>query len=474
MKIETSLIQQQIMKLAPQVIQSIEILQLPTMALIERVSNELEENPFLEVEEISTSPDDKNLNEEGDESGSQDNGNIDNLSNTDDEWNDYYEQTYRKSSSYDEFDKKQQAIENTAAKRVSLHEHLLEQLSLLTLHEDIEEICENIIYNIDKNGYLPCPFEEIIEFFGNKITLDDVSIALSIVQGMEPPGVGARDLKECLLLQLDKKDKHYDLAKRLILHHLEDIESKKYQHIANKTSYDLKTIKEVINSISMLNPKPGTLFDAEVIPYVIPEVRIELVDGKYEVVLLNNNIPQVYINDFYSKVLNRKDAEPEAYEHLKKKINSAKWLVDALEQRRHTLLKVTEKIVSLQKEFLDEGILHLRPLKMQEVADEIGMHVSTVSRAIAHKYAQTPQGTYELKYFFPSGFKTNNGTMKSDETTRQLIADIIENEDKKNPLSDEDIMKIVNKKGIDIARRTVTKFRRMMNIPSSRQRRELI
>lgn len=473
MKIETSLIQQQIMKLAPQVIQSIEILQLPTMALIERVSNELEENPFLELEEVKTSTDDKSSLEEGDELGSQDNGNVDNLSNIDDEWNDYYAQTYRKSNSYDEFDKKQQAIENTAAKRVSLQEHLLEQLSLLTLPDDtIEEICENIIYNIDKNGYLPCPLEDIIEFFGNKITLDDVNDALEIVQGMEPPGVGARDLKECLLLQLDKKDRHYDLANKVILHHLEDIESKKYQHIANKTNYDLKTIKEVINSISMLNPKPGRLFDTEIIPYVIPEVRIELVDGKYEVILLNNNIPQVYINDFYSKVLNKKDAEPEAYEHLKKKINSAKWLVDALEQRRHTLFKVTDKIVSLQKEFLDEGILHLKPLKMQEVADAIGMHVSTVSRAIAHKYAQTPQGTYELKYFFPGGFKTSDGTMKSDETTRQLISDIIENEDKKNPLSDEDIMKIVKSKGIDIARRTVTKFRRMMNLPSSRQRRE--
>ncbi|MGR3319541.1 MAG: RNA polymerase factor sigma-54 [Candidatus Anammoxibacter sp.] len=478
MKLEASLQMQQTMKLAPQIIQSIEILQLPTMALIEHIQQELEENPVLE--EVMAPESDKVAQEDGDELSNQDNVKNDDVelerqSQIDEEWRDYFSDTYssssRKKSSDGEFDKKQQAIENTAAKPMSLHDYLLEQLSLLTLPEDCEEICEYIIYNIDKMGYLENPLEKIAESFENKTNQNNAKEALDIIQTMEPLGVGARNLKECLLLQLDKKDEHYALAEKLISNHLEDIEAKRYPHIASKTRYDLKTVKEVINFICTLNPKPGLLFDTEIVPHVIPEVRIELIDGKYEVILLNNNVPQIYINDFYSKTLTKKDAEPETYGYVQKKINSARWLIDALEQRRNTMYKVTNQIVHLQKEFLDKGVFHLKALKMQEVADAIGMHVSTVSRAISHKYAQTPQGTYELKFFFTGGFKTDNGSTESWETLRQKLADIITNEDKKKPLSDEDIMQNLKDCGVDIARRTITKYRRIMKIPSSRRRR---
>ena len=474
MKMEASLQMQQTMKLAPQIIQSIEILQLPTIALIEHIQQELEENPVLE--EVIEPEVDKTAQDD-DELTSQDNqknedAELDRLSQIDEEWRDYFSDTYSKKKSSDgEFDKKQQAIENTAAKPMSLHDYLIEQLSLTTLSDEDEELCEYIIYNIDKNGYLRRSLDEIAESYENKIDHDNVKEALYVIQTMEPAGVGARDLKECLLLQLDKKDEHYDLAKKLISNYLEDIEAKRYPHIASKTKYDLNTVKEVINFICTLNPKPGLLFDTEIVPHVIPEVRIELIDGKYEIILLNNNVPQIYINDFYSKTLTKKEAEPETYGYVQKKINSARWLIDALEQRRNTMYKVASEIVRLQKEFLDKGVFYLKTLKMQEVADAIGMHVSTVSRAISHKYAQTPQGTYELKFFFTGGFKTVDGSMESWETMRQKLADIIANEDKKKPLSDEDIMKNLKNCGIDIARRTITKYRRIMKIPSSRRRR---
>lgn len=479
MRLEASLQMQQTLKLAPQVIQSIEILQLPTMALIEYIHQELEENPVLEEvaaidedetnEEQKTSQDeDGDLNPQTDEIDEE----RDKWEKIAEDWNDYYAQTStRKVSSSSEVDPKQQAIENTAAKSVSLHEHLLGQLSFTSVSEAEEEICEDIICNIDKNGYLQMTLEEIIERSETSITLSQVESALSIVLAMEPPGVGARNLRECLLLQLDTKDKYYDLTKDLILNYLEDIEARRYPLIASKTNYDLATIKEVIHFIGTLNPKPGSIFDNEVVPYVIPEVKVELIDGKYEVILLNNNIPHLYINNFYSKVLTKRDSEPETYGYVQKKLNSAKWLIDAIEQRRNTLYKVTLDIVARQRKFLDEGILHLNTLKMQEVADSIGMHVSTVSRAISQKYIQTPQGMYELKFFFTGGFKTDNGTMESWETLRQKLADVVASEDKKKPLSDEDLMKKLKSCGTDIARRTITKYRRIMKIPSSRQRR---
>lgn len=476
MKMESSLQMQQTLKLAPQIIQSIEILQLPTMALIEYIQQELEENPVLEEMLTTVNEDQKQTGEGEGETVSQElptdnTDEADKYSQLAEDWNDYFSSTSKKKRGLDgEIDQKQQAIENTAAKPMSLQEYLLEQLSLAAVSDDLEEVCENIIYDIDKNGYLQQSLEYMVSLFENKITLDQAENALSIVQSMEPLGVGARNLKECLLLQLDKKDKNYDLTKELILNYLEDIEAKRYPHIINKTSTDMSVIKEIIQFIGTLNPKPGAIFDMEIIPYVVPEVKIELIEGKYEVSLLNNNTPRIYINSFYSKVLNKKDSEPETYGYVQKKINSAKWLIDAIEQRRNTIHKVTRKIVDLQKKFFDDGVLHLKTLKMQEVADAIGMHVSTVSRAISQKYAQTPQGIFELKFFFTGGFKTDNGTMESWKTLRQKLATIIANEDKNAPLCDEDIMKNLKSCGIDIARRTITKYRRIMKIPSSRQR----
>ena len=274
-------------------------------------------------------------------------------------------------------------------------------------------------------------------------------------------------------MQLDKRDKSYQLTKDLLLNYLEEIELRKYPLIAKKTGLSLDTIKKQIEFIRTLNPKPGSLLCNETIPYIVPEVKVEFIDGKYEVFMIDNsNLPNMHISSYYKKFLSENGADSSTRQYIQKKIESAKWLIDAIEQRRNTLYKISCKIVEMQKDFLDEGIHRLRTMRMQDIADVVGVHVSTVSRAIAHKYIQTPQGIFEIKFFFTGGFQNANGTMESWESIRQKLAEIVSKENKSNPLSDEEVAEKLSASGVEIARRTVTKYRRIMKIPSSRKRKE--
>ena len=464
------------MKLSPQIIQSIEILQLPLLALIEQVQQELVDNPVLEEvveekKEEDTKEADGTAQESGDDVKSDE---FDKLGEIADDWRDYYSQTIvRRNNLSEERDQKQEALENTAAKPVSLHDYLMGQLSLIDVPKHLIEACENIIYSIDKSGYLASPLEEIAQFLEKPLLIEQIKEALKIVQSLEPPGVGARNLQECLVLQLDKRDTNYQLTKELLLNHLEDIEMKKYPLIAKRTGQRLEVIKKQVDFIRTLNPKPGSIFCDETIPYVIPEVKVEFIDGKYEVFLIDNtNFPHLHISSFYKKFLSENSSDNSTSQYIQKKIESAKWLIDAIEQRRSTLYKIACKIVELQEDFLDEGIHKLRTLKMQDVADIVGVHVSTVSRAIAHKYIQTPQGIFEMKFFFTGGFQNIDGSMESWEAVRQKLSEIIAKENKSNPLSDEEVAERLHDAGVTIARRTITKYRRIMKIPSSRQRKE--
>ena len=478
MKMQSSLMPQlqQKMKLSPQIIQSIEILQLPLLALIEQVQQELVDNPVLEEvveekKEEDTKEADGTAQESGDDVKSDE---FDKLGEIADDWRDYYSQTIvRRNNLSEERDQKQEALENTAAKPVSLHDYLMGQLSLIDVPKHLIEACENIIYSIDKSGYLASPLEEIAQFLEKPLLIEQIKEALKIVQSLEPPGVGARNLQECLVLQLDKRDTNYQLTKELLLNHLEDIEMKKYPLIAKRTGQRLEVIKKQVDFIRTLNPKPGSIFCDETIPYVIPEVKVEFIDGKYEVFLIDNtNFPHLHISSFYKKFLSENSSDNSTSQYIQKKIESAKWLIDAIEQRRSTLYKIACKIVELQEDFLDEGIHKLRTLKMQDVADIVGVHVSTVSRAIAHKYIQTPQGIFEMKFFFTGGFQNIDGSMESWEAVRQKLSEIIAKENKSNPLSDEEVAERLHDAGVTIARRTITKYRRIMKIPSSRQRKE--
>ena len=479
MKMQSSLLPQlqQKLKLSPQIIQSIEILQLPLLALVEHVQQELVDNPVLE-EVLEEKKDDNQKEDDSSQTASDDNAEkkdeFDKLGEMAEDWRDYYSQTtVRRSSFSEERDQKQEALENTAAKPMSLHDYLMGQLSLIDVKPHLMETCENLVYSIDKTGYLACPLEEVVQSLEKPLTLEEVKDALKVVQTLEPPGVGARNLQECLLLQLDKRDLNYQLTRELLLNHLEDIEMKKYPIVARKTGQSLDTIKKLVDFIRTLNPKPGYMFCDETISYIIPEIKVEYIDGKFEVFFIDNaNLPHLYISPFYKKFLIENGGDNPTRQYIQKKLESAKWLIDAIEQRRSTLYKVACNIVALQEEFLNEGIHKLRTLKMQDVADIVGVHVSTVSRAIAHKYIQTPQGIFEMKFFFTGGFQNVDGSMESWEAIRQKLADIITKENKTNPLSDEEVAEKLYSSGIDIARRTVTKYRRIMKIPSSRQRRE--
>ncbi|KPK99987.1 MAG: hypothetical protein AMK75_06055 [Planctomycetes bacterium SM23_65] len=463
MEMAFGLRQEQTMKLAPQIIQSIEILQLPLLALEERLQTELTENPVLEMEQKrdDATPDDEKeeLPDPFDALG--------------EDWRDHFSQWSSRSVRHVERDRKLDAMQNTSARGISLQDHLLAQLTLLEITPRQHEICENLICNIDTNGYLQYPLAEIVPTIGlPDVTFEEAEEALRIVQSLEPPGVGARDLTECLLLQLDPDDAHFVLKAELIQSHLEDIRTNRFPQIVRETGRTLEEIKKAVDFILTLTPKPGALFDITEPAYILPDVIVEEgTDDQLEVKLQESGMPRLIISPFYRRILSSDSNNPTTKEYIRKKIQSARWLIDSIEQRRTTLLRVAKTIVTAQKEFMKKGTVHLKPLRMQEVARKVGVHVSTVSRAIANKYMQTPQGIFEMRYFFTGGTPKSGGGYTSWESVRDRIGRLVEDEDTHEPLSDEEIAKRLVTQGVDVSRRTVTKYRKAMDIPSSRQRR---
>ncbi|MBT6562335.1 MAG: RNA polymerase factor sigma-54 [Candidatus Scalindua sp.] len=465
-------------KMSPQMFQSLEILQLPMLELVAHVQQELIDNPLLEDEkDFDENEQEENEKEpmenEFNDKEKQEEDKFKMLGEMIDEWNDYDSLTSRKrSDAIAERDRKHEALENTPEKTISFGDYLSGQLSVMEIEGSLLEICENIIYHINDSGYLACHLGEIMEAIKDLVSQELANEALEIIQSLEPVGVGARDLKECLILQLDKRNTDYNIANEIISNYLEDVEKEKCTSIAKKFGYNLEWIKNVIAFIKTLNPKPGSLFSNEQLPYITPDARVDCVEGKYEVTLVgDNNLPRIYISTSYRDVLNGNGGDLQTKRYIRKKIESAKWLIDSIEQRRSTLYKVSLKIVEMQKGFLEEGVLSLRTLKMKDVADALGIHASTVSRATAHKYMQPPKGIFEMKYFFTGGFKNADGNIESWEATKEKVAKIIKEEDKSNPLNDEEIAAKLREMGSRVARRTVAKYRESMKISSSRKRR---
>ncbi|MBM4035331.1 MAG: RNA polymerase factor sigma-54 [Planctomycetes bacterium] len=458
------------MKLAPQIIQSIEILQLPILELQQRLKQELLENPVLEMADLPVTEEQQELAEEPPhEERAKSEQEFEKLRDIEDMVHDYGSQTFRRVADSGETDRKYEAMQNTAARPISLQDYLHDQYSLLDTPDDLREVAENIIYNIDDDGYLQYPIEDILESMDGRATPEQAEHALEIIQNLDPPGVGARDLKECLLLQMRRNTDHA-LARELITRHLDDLSANRIPKIAKDTGRPLDAIKEAIEFVSHLNPKPGTAFGAEVSPYVMPDIVVELVDGHYEVRLEDDRLPRVYINTAYSRLLRDERTTETAKDYIRKKIQAARWLIESIEQRRSTLYKIARAIVDIQQPFLEKGVSHLVPLKMQAVADATSVHVSTVCRAIADKYMQTPIGIFPLRFFFTGGTRTTDGRVRSRKSVKELVKQVVEAEDKHNPLSDDEIAARLQADGLDIARRTVTKYRKALGIPSTRQR----
>ena len=491
------------MKLAPRMIQSMEILQLPIMALKERIDQEMSENPLLEEPLIeSDSADSSGADDRGNAPGSEegsdashaepvekpvdqkelvvdsDHNNTDDferLLNMPEDWQeDDYTYSPRVSSNRisEDGDRVHDAISNLTARPQSLQDYLLEQFGFFSPQPEIREFAEYLIQNLDGNGRLPVSLDEMMEAYGKPISPDDAQSALSMIQRLEPVGVGARDLKECFLLQIGPDTPLRDVLITLITSHLEDLAENRLPVIERRTGYPIDLIKEAREELLHLNPRPGRDFEVASAPNVVPDISVEQdASGKYVVRLEDEYTPRLNISRKYQQLLANGQADQQTRDYIKRKIESARWLIESIEQRYNTLKRVAQAIVDHQTPFLDKGPEFIIPLKMQQIADVVGVHVTTVSRAVDDKYVQTPRGIFSLKRFFGGGTTTTGGDEVAWDIIRIKLREIVDKEDKNGPLSDDDLVKELALQGYTLARRTITKYRKAMKIPSSRQRR---
>jgi RNA polymerase sigma-54 factor len=360
---------------------------------------------------------------------------------------------------------------NMVDRSQSLQDYLHDQLGWFDLPPELRAMADRIIYNLDSNGYLQSRLEDLLGPDAGEEELALAKRALAMVQRLDPPGVAARDLRECLLLQLTPGMPYYEQLQTLIASHLEDLEHNRLPVITRKTGYSIELIQESLEELRKLNPKPGASFGEAVVPTVTPDVFVEpREEGGYQVRLEDGRTPSLFISPHYRKLLMSGKADEETREFIKRKVNSAQWLIDSIQQRRSTLTRVAQAIVDHQVEFLSKGPEFIEPLKMQQIADKVGVHVTTVSRAVDDKWIQTPRGIFPLKRFFCGGTVGADGEEVAWDAVRLKLQEIIDNENKQRPLSDEELVKELAKHGIKVARRTVTKYRKALGIPSSTQR----
>ena len=461
------------LKLAPQIIQSIEILQLASMDLQSLVEQELDTNDYLEIAPPELTPSESESPETPAEQGTNTEQRATELSAL--EAQGYWDEElprYKNAINHEASDRKQEAMNNTAGPAPSLHEYLLDQFHLLEIDELIREIGEDLIFSIDTQGRLELDLEKLkAEHEG--ATEAHIATALTLIQGLEPKGIGARSTEECLLLQLDPKDPNIDLKRRLVGEFLEDLIKNRRPKIAKALMISLEQLEELVHDLMQLDFQPGRTAVAEEPHYIYPDIVVEWAPNGYEVRLANSRFPSLVVDDSYKEVIGNKEVPTEYKEQVRKQVEGAKWLISAIEQRQSTLMRVAKRIVHYQRDFLEFGPHYLAPLKMQQIADDLGIHVSTVSRATHEKYMQTHRGIFALKFFFSGATKSVDGGVESRSSVKQRVREIIDQEDKKSPLSDEEIVKRLKASfGVDVARRTITKYRKALDIPSTRQRRQ--
>ncbi|HKW94581.1 MAG TPA: RNA polymerase factor sigma-54 [Methylomirabilota bacterium] len=358
-------------------------------------------------------------------------------------------------------------FENLGRSDTSLAEHLGEQLRLGTDDKEALRIGEAIIGNLDEDGYLRADVSEIAQGMG--CVVEVVEAVLKRIQSFDPPGVAARSVQECLLLQLTADSEPDPVSVEIVERHFEDLERRRYAEIARALKLPLERVMESIEEIQSLEPKPGRRFSTNDSRYVVPDVTIQKVGDDYVVILNEEGIPRLRVNSLYRTLLRR--SGDEAKQYVEQKLRSAVWLIKSVEQRQRTLRKVAQSLVNFQREFLDKGLPHLRPLALRDVGDDISMHESTISRVTTNKYVQTPQGLFELKFFFHSGIASDNGSMVSSVSVKKTIRDMVSGEDGGKPLSDQEIAQALQSQGLTIARRTVAKYREELGILPSHQRR---
>jgi len=480
---------EQRMKLAPHMIQSMEILQLPILALQERIEQELNSNPVLELaeppaeeqpeerpdEEPSQDINEKDLVVDTDNGGAEDFERLDSLWEDFDDFRDYMGRAESSlgRSQRDEPDKKLEALKNTAAPPQSLHEYLSEQWRLVDAEAPVKEAGSLIIDYIDARGYLTVRLEQLHNKDKHDFTVDDLKKALKLVQQLDPPGVGARDLRECLLIQMAQSTDDMSFEYRIVADHMDALLENRLPEIAKKMNCSVERINRAIERMSKLDTSPGLQIGRSDNRPITADVIVERSDetGEYTVRLADSNIPSLRVSEYYLKMAKDRSVGEKTRKFLRNNIRSAKWVIEAIEQRNNTLLKVARAIVKHQKDFFDRGPVYLRPLPMSKIAEEVGVHLATVSRAVAGKYVQYSGDVLPLRKFFSGGVEDANGQARSWEAIRAKLQQIIDSEDKSNPLSDDQIRRKLAEAGIkNLARRTVAKYRKLLNIPAARFR----
>lgn len=487
MGLETKLVQKlsQSLLMTPQLQQAIKMLQLGRPEFLEAVEKEMMDNPILEeMKESESNPSSSTVVREDHENGieflgqsgeSEIETSLPAPGKTPADWEMYLENLGDNSGSssprgFADLDDKP-SLESTLSKDVTLHDHLVSQLRLSEIDKEDAPIAMHIIGNLNKDGYLCSTYEEICEAVN--CTEEDIQRVMELLKNFDPAGVAARDLKECLLIQLDIHGLSESLEARIISDHIEKLEKRKYDQIAKAEKVVIEKVYKAVTYIKTLEPRPGRPFADDTTRYVVPDIYVYKSEGEWVISMNEEGLPRLRISPYYLDLLKNKeknnDAPNKAY--LNDRIKAASWLIKSIHQRQQTIYKVTESIVKFQKDFLEQGIDKLRPLVLKDVADDIGMHESTVSRVTNNKYVHTPQGVYELKFFFTTAIKTMEGDISSS-SIKEKIKNFIAAEPNDNPISDQQIVDILKKDNIDIARRTVAKYRETLGILSSSKRKK--
>jgi RNA polymerase sigma-54 factor len=450
--------------LAPQLQQSLQILQAPTLELKNIVQQELQTNPVLE-EEIGSfeseerTKDDREFEEE-----------FERLAKLDEEWRDYMAQNVSYSSRNPEDEERRQFFFDSLASQETLQQHLLEQLNTAEVSKSQREAAELIVGNIDELGFLQSSLEEISQ--NTTHSVQELQQMLDLVQTFHPVGVGARDLKDCLLIQLRRLGKQDSMEYQIVNEFLEDLGRRRFPEVARRLGVYVEQVQRAANFISTLDPKPGQIFSPDPNSYVLPDVSVDKIDDGYSVTLNGDQIPHLRISKTYKDLMTQGSNGADVRDYIREKIRSGKFLIKSIHQRQQTILNIANEIVKRQHEFLELGTALLKPMTMVQIAEAVGVHETTVSRAISGKYMATPQGVFEMKYFFTPGYQTVDGAALSNTSVKEAIADLVRNEQSRNPLSDKEIVEILSDRGIPIARRTVAKYRAELNILPSNLRRQ--
>ncbi|MCK5146397.1 RNA polymerase factor sigma-54 [bacterium] len=464
-------------KQSPQQVLLSTLLQLPVLRLEQRIKQELEINPLLELdtdlEEDLTQAELEELKQKEEEEEEEEEEEVDKDSAEDLEvdWDsiindeDNYEVRTPKEHVEDEIDRPEPAP-------VTLMDHIIEQLYLAPLNDEQKLIGEYILWCIDDMGYLACPLEIISENISAEV--EEIEIVLKVIQTFDPPGIAARDLQNCLLIQLRESDDPDDNAIQMLEECFVDFSNKRFEKISKKMDVELYEVKRMMEVVSKLNPKPGERYVFEAENYIIPDVLIEKVDGHFTISLNDWNIPRLRINESYKRLLKDKKAVgKETRDYIRQRLESARWLINSIYQRRSTIQRVMESILNHQRAFFEKGKEHLRPMILKDIAEDVSLDISTVSRVTNGKYVQTDFGVYELKFFFSERMETLSGEDVSNKLIKDKIKKMIENENHQKPLNDQTLSESLAEDGFKVARRTVAKYREQMMIPVARLRRQI-